>query len=259
MVSGPFTQNYTTYPRKTDASQMNLSINTTFRSDHVELMDDFSINGSQLHDTLDKLGGINKWLGGNKVTIQALKILLKDHPKEKPLTLIDLGCGGGDILRIIADFGVREGYLFTLIGIDANEETVIYASTLSKKYSNITFVHCDIFSEEFSAMNYDIVLCTLFLHHFTEEQLNGFLSTILNKATLGVAVNDLHRHRIAYFLFNLLCLFIPNKMVRDDGLTSILKGFKRHELERMTLKIGAFAQIKWKWAFRYQWIIQKIK
>jgi hypothetical protein len=79
---------------------------------------------------------------------------------------------------------------------------------------------------------------------------------ILEKASIGIVVNDLHRHAMAYFLFRLLCLFTTNNMVREDGLISILKGFKRDELIRISENIGASYRIKWKWAFRYQWIIQ---
>ncbi len=60
---------------------MSLLINTKYRTEETEIMDDFSINGDLLRDTLDKLAGINKWLGGNKVTINGLKKLIKDHPK----------------------------------------------------------------------------------------------------------------------------------------------------------------------------------
>ena len=113
---------------------MNLLVNTKYRISEVELMDDFSINGNILHDTLDKLARINRWLGGNKVTIQGLLEVLKGHPKDEKLTLVDLGCGGGDILRDIAECGNRNGYSFDLVGIDANIHTVNYAKSLSKSY-----------------------------------------------------------------------------------------------------------------------------
>ena len=238
---------------------MSLFIPTKYRTGKSELMDDFSISGAILHDTLDKLASINQWLGGNRVTIQGLKMLLKNHPKDKSLTIIDLGCGGGDVLRAIAKFGIREGYSFSLIGVDANEETVKYASELSQMHPDIQYIHCDIFSDEFKALEYDIVVSTLFLHHFNEEQLIKLLSMILSKASLGIVVNDLHRHPLAYYLFKTLCSVISNKMVIEDGLTSVLRGFKRDDLKSITTKIGAKSHINWKWAFRYQWIIQKNK
>jgi len=235
---------------------MSLFVNTKYRSKKAELMDDFSNNGVLLRDTLDKLAGINKWLGGNRVTINGLKELINGHPKEKTINIIDIGCGGGDVIRDVADYFYRNGYSFKIIGIDANRDTVAYADELSKMYPEISFQHCDIFSDEFKSIEYDVVLSSLFLHHFKDEQLIEFLPEILKKASLGIVVNDLHRHPMAYYLFRMLCLLISNNMVKEDGLISILKGFKHRDLETISKKIGAKYQIRWKWAFRYQWIIQ---
>ena len=235
---------------------MSLLINTTHRTNAVELMDDFSIHGDALYNTLDTLARINKWLGGNLVTIGGLKKILGSHPKEEPITIVDLGCGGGDLLRRISNYGKKEGYTFSLIGIDANTDAICHARYLSKKHHDIRFMDCDIFSEEFDTLQYDLVLSTLFLHHFKEEQIIEMLYKAKNKAKLGIIVNDLHRHPMAYYLFKLICLTIKNKMIIEDGLTSILRGFKREELESISNKLQVRPQIKWKWAFRYQWIIQ---
>tara|TARA_R110000868_G_scaffold338866_1_gene599604 strand:+ start:508 stop:1221 length:714 start_codon:yes stop_codon:yes gene_type:complete len=236
---------------------MSLLINTKQRTDAIEIMDDFSINGKILHRTLDTLANINKWLGGNKVTLNGLKKVLKYHPKKEPLTIIDLGCGSGDMLRKVASFGKKGGYTFRLIGIDANKDAMVYARQLSKNYPEISFTDCDVFSEEFESLTYDVVLSTLFLHHFDENQIINLLSSLKKRAKLGIVVNDLHRHPMAYYLFKMVCLTIKNKMIIEDGLTSILRGFKRKDLEKFSKTLQVIPQIKWKWAFRFQWIIQK--
>ena len=235
---------------------MNFWINTRYRSHLTEKMDDFSISGVELRKTLITLGRINRWLGGNRVTLNGIKKVLNGHPKEQPITILDLGCGGGDMLRDVAEFGVQSGYSFRIIGIDANENTLGYAKELSNSFPDIKFLHCNIFSNEFEQMEYDLVLTSLFLHHFDDKELETLLKRILEKASIGIVVNDLHRHPMAYFLFRLLCVFTNNKMVKEDGLVSILKGFKREELIRISENIGAGYSIRWKWAFRYQWIIQ---
>jgi len=232
-------------------------VNTKYRTNQVELMDDFMMKGELLANTLDQLANINRWLGGNSVTLNGLKKLLKNKSKNKPITIIDLGCGNGDMLRKIAEFGKKEGYIFKLIGIDANEYTVNYAKKLSRNYDEISYLQQDIFSEEFKKLSYDIVIATLFLHHFTEDNIVDLLDIVLKKVNLGVIVNDLHRHSIAYYLFKLLCLTIKNPMVKEDGLISILRGFKRSDLEQISEKLKYNSDIKWKWAFRYQWIITK--
>lgn len=235
---------------------MSLLVDTKYRSTQEEIMDDLEYNGPILHDALDKLAKINHWLGGNKVTINGLKKILVNHSKNELLTIVDLGCGGGDILREISRFGKQNGYQFNLLGIDANQHTVNYARSLSLEYENIEYEAIDIFSNDFKELKYDVVLTTLFLHHFKEEELVTFLKPVLEKAKIGIVVNDLHRHKIAYYLFKLLCITIKNKTIIEDGLTSVLRGFKREELVRISQKLNANYQIKWKWAFRFQWIIK---
>lgn len=231
-------------------------INTTHRSNKTEIMDDFSMKGELLRDTLDKLGNINKWLGGNRVTLSGIKKLLKGQSKDKTYTIIDLGCGHGDILRLVADYGRKAGYTFKLMGIDANQDAIDYATELSTDYPELTFENKDIFSEEFQKLEYDIALATLFLHHFKTEELKELLKQLSNNAKLGLVINDLHRSEIAYGLFKLLSITISNQMIIDDGLTSILRAFKREDLENLSKNLNLKSEIRWKWAFRYQWLIK---
>ena len=235
---------------------MSLFLDTTYRSNDTELMDDFSMKGDLLRDTLDKLGNINKWLGGNRITLGGIKQLLKSQSKDKTYTILDLGCGHGDILRLIADFGRKNNYKFRLIGIDANQDAVDYADELSVNYPELSFRNEDVFSEAFQNLDYDIVLTTLFLHHFQNEEIKSLLATFSNKATLGIVVNDLQRSKIAYGLFKLLGLVISNEMIKQDGLTSILRAFKKEELVDISKALNLKSQIHWKWAFRYQWLIR---
>lgn len=235
---------------------MSLFLNTTYRSNDTEIMDDFSMKGDLLRDTLDKLGNINKWLGGNHVTLDGIKELLKAQPKDKTYTIIDLGCGHGDILRLVADFGRENNYAFKGIGIDANQDAIDYAAELSENYPELSFRNEDVFSETFQELDYDIVLTTLFLHHFKDDDIKKLLSAFSNKAALGIVVNDLQRSEIAYGLFKLLGLTISNDMIKQDGLTSILRAFKKEDLVKISKELNLKSKIRWKWAFRYQWLIK---
>jgi len=236
---------------------MSLLIDTKVRIYDPEIMDDFDLGGPVLHDALDKLSLINKWLGGNAVTIGGLKKLLKHHPRHKTLSIVDLGCGSGDTLRAIDRFGKKHGYSFKLTGVDANSHVINYARSLSRDKEDIRFFAYDIFSKEFDDLEFDIAVCTLFLHHFEDEQLLEVLGNMLRKASTGIIANDLHRNALAYLLFQGLSLFFTNEMVGKDGLTSIKRGFKRNELEEYSKRIDSKYSISWKWAFRYQWLMQK--
>ena len=235
---------------------MKLSVDTTYRSKEKELMDDLQMDGELLYDTLDKIAEINKLLGGNKVVLSGLDFLLKNSNNKTPITIVDLGCGNGAMLRTLAVYARKKKLKFTLIGIDANAHTLAYAETLSQDFEEIQYKNIDVFSKEFDALSFDIVVATLFMHHFDEQEILSLVQQSSTKATIGVVINDLHRHWMSYYLFKVFSLFFGNKMTRHDGAISILRGFKKDELATLAKQINNTSFIRWKWAFRYQWIIQ---
>ncbi len=237
-----------------------MALNTKYRTDKSEIMDDFAMEGEILRDALDKIAKINQLLGGNQLTLRGVEDLIQNVSQSKEIVIVDVGCGNGDMLRTLADFGLKNNLNFLLIGIDANNFTISHARILSENYPNIRYQCKDIFDKSFNELNYDIVLCTLTLHHFKDDEIIYLLNVFFANATIGIVINDLHRSAVAYRLFQALCLvFQLNDMSREDGLISILKGFKKEELihfsEKLSLKNY---KIHWKWAFRYQWIISKI-
>nr|MDJ0646574.1 methyltransferase [Flavobacteriaceae bacterium] len=128
---------------------------------------------------------------------------------------------------------------------------------LSKEYEEITYEQIDVFSKDFEELEYDIALATLFIHHFKEKEIIHILKLMNDTAKVGVIINDLQRHKLAYYLFKIVSSFlVGNEMVQHDGLLSILRGFKRKELEVIANKLNRKNTIRWKWAFRYQWIFK---
>jgi 2-polyprenyl-3-methyl-5-hydroxy-6-metoxy-1,4-benzoquinol methylase len=231
-------------------------VNTQYRTQEAEIMDDFSLQGEELREALDQITRINQLLGGNKVTLEGIKKVIPSN-KTETITIADIGCGNGDMLRMLSDFAQKNKLDFKLIGIDANEFTINYAKKLSVNYPNIDYQCVDIFSEDFKTLKFDIIVCTLTLHHFTNEQILNIITTFRDNAKTGIIINDLHRSKLAYRLFELICfIFKLNRMSRQDGLVSILRGFKKNEIEEFSKKLNLKNyNINWKWAFRYQWII----
>lgn len=234
-------------------------IDTSQRTKDSEIMDDFDLQGDELEKTLHDLENINKWLGGNKITLQGIKKLLKDHSENKPVHIVDVGCGNGAMLREIASWGRTKNFPVKLTGIDANSHAIGIAERLSEYFPEIDYSAENIFDEKFRKKKYDIILCTLTLHHFKNEEIIEIMSNFYQQSRIGVVINDLHRSKQAYYLFRAFCkVFIRNKIARDDGLTSVLRGFKKKELKDFATRIPSENQkIRWKWAYRYQWIIEK--
>ncbi len=237
---------------------MNLTVDTTYRSELPEIMDDLDMKGDQLRDTLDKIAGLNRRLGGNSLTIEGVKRLIRKSPKDKVIKIVDVGCGSGDMLRDLADFAGEHRMKFELVGIDANADTIAYAQKMSKHYPDITYSVQNIFDENFGDLKCDIVVSTLTLHHFSDSEIVSILKTFRKQAKLGIVINDLHRSALAYRLFQLVCVvFRLGSMPKNDGLISILRGFKKNDLRSFSQKLNfKNYSIRWKWAFRYQWIIQ---
>lgn len=236
-----------------------MSLDTTYRTDLEESMDDFSMDNQALITALDDIAKINHVLGGNSVTLEGVKKLIKNIPADQTISIMDFGCGNGDMLRMLSDFGNKNNLKFNLIGIDANGASIRHAQKCSKKYDNISYLAEDIFLYDFSKYNIDIALITLTLHHFKDDEILNLMKVIFNLVKKGIVVNDLQRSKLAYRLFQaIIFVFRLEKMTANDGLISILRGFKRPDLEKFSKQLGFKKySISWKWAFRYQWIIEK--
>ncbi|MGC4033941.1 MAG: methyltransferase domain-containing protein [Tepidisphaeraceae bacterium] len=216
-------------------------------------MDDLDCHGEVVNQTLRELEFINKWLGGNTVTVDAFRKLVKGHEKET-ITVVDLGCGSGDMLRLLSDWGSKNKIKLKLIGIDANPHIIAFARERCADHPEIEFEAVDIFSEDFKRKKFDVAVGTLFYHHFDSAQLTSFFSELREQVGLGIIVNDIHRHRLAYYSIKWLTqLFSRSAMVKFDAPLSVLRAFTKQELKRILNDAGLTRyEIKWKWAFRWQ-------
>ncbi len=236
-----------------------IAFSNKYRSSQEEIMDDLDFHGDEMKNLLKDLKTVNKWLGGNNITIDGLQELLKNHSKNQAIVLLDVGCGDGEMLRKCSDFGRKNNYNFVCIGLDFNKNILKVAERESQKYPNITFEKVDVFSDKKLIPNCDIALCTLFLHHFSNEEIEIILNTFLTKTKIGLIINDLHRSKQAFNLFKIVSkLFLKTKTASHDGLVSIARGFKKQELVDISRKIpNQISSIQWRWAFRYQWLLKK--
>lgn len=229
-----------------------------YRSEEPEVMDEFHLQGTQMQLLLTDLNLVNKWLGGFRLTLDGISELMEGRDITSPVTIIDLGCGDGEMLRQIARFAEMKGYRVNLIGIDANAHILAEAQKRSHEFPDINFRKMDVFSEELHTIPFDIALCTLFLHHFNNNDIVCLLQRLSERAGMGIVINDLHRSRTAFGLFRLISrIFLVTPVSRRDGLVSIARGFKKKELVHLSENIrGMNSRIRWKWAFRFEWILK---
>lgn len=228
------------------------------RSNEIEVMDDLTCSGAVVNQTLVELEVINTWLGGNAVTMSGLQTLLSSTSiANKTLKIADVGCGGGDMLKLLASYFKKNSLGADLTGIDANPNIIEFAKKNAKSFTEIHFQTQDITSESFRSQRYDIVFATLFFHHFTSEQLIEIFKSLKKQATIGIVINDLHRHWLAYYSIKILTKFFSKStMVQYDAPVSVLRGFKRNELIEILQNAGITNySLRWKWAFRWQLVI----
>lgn len=171
--------------------------------------------------------------------------------------LVDVGCGGGDTLRAMADWARTEQISMKFIGIDANAYTVAYAQDQLKNYPEIQLLQGDIFSGMLKDIPHDILTFNLVLHHFPTETLQSYLPLWCDQARLCVLINDLQRHILPYFLYQLVTRVLgASPMVRQDGSLSIRKGFTQKEWKKLLHFCPSDKrEIRWRWAFRHQLVI----
>ena len=227
----------------------------TSRSIDLEMMDDFSLDHRVINPIMNDLEVINKLLGGYALFFDAFKRLdLKNG-----MCISDWGCGGGDSLRVLSRWTAKRNLDLQFIGLDATASAVEYARNKAKSFPEISFMHTDVMSDDLKPQQFDIVISSLFTHHFEDQNWVKLIEKMLCCCKYAVIVNDLHRHWFAYHSIGFLTrLFSRSEMVKHDSQLSVLKGFRRQELESMLRDMGITNYcLKWKWAFRWQLIIYK--
>lgn len=227
------------------------------RSREAELMDDPEVSQQTLKDVLQDINRANRILGGNKATIMALSQLVSQNPRDS-YTVLDMGCGDGAMLREVVLFFRQIGKNVKCLGIDLNGNALRMAREASQDIPEITYLKKDILDSDASGLECDILITTLTLHHFYDEEIPSILKRFGKLARIGIVINDLQRSPLAYSLFKVFSLiFIHTAMAKNDGLVSIARGFTKAELMQFSkVIIGAEHKISWQWAFRYVWIIK---
>jgi 2-polyprenyl-3-methyl-5-hydroxy-6-metoxy-1,4-benzoquinol methylase len=222
----------------------------TVRSDKTELLDLPDIPAADIRRNLYELSVINRYLGGHAITVCGFNELAKN---EVTIHVCEIGCGGGDNLKAIEKKMNGRDMHLVFTGIDINPDCVSVANQINW-LSPAQFLVQDYKKMHFDVKP-DILFCSLFCHHFTESELILMFRWLHVNSRCGFFINDLHRHPIAYWSIRLLTLlFSKSYLVKNDAPISVLRGFKKKELEHLLNKAGiANYSIQWKWAFR--WLI----
>lgn len=222
------------------------------RSNQKELLDGDQLPFEDIRRNMEELDIINNLLGGHRITLAGIQALLPESvSKMTPLHICEIGCGGGDNLRIIKQYLDQKGISAKYTGIDLNPHCISYAQS-RKDNSGISFICSDYQSADFEK-NPHILFSSLFCHHFTTDALWQQWQWMKEKSKLGFFVNDLHRHPLAYYSIRWLTQwFSKSYLVKNDAPLSVLRGFRRSELIALQQAVlPGEVTLHWKWAFRW--------
>jgi 2-polyprenyl-3-methyl-5-hydroxy-6-metoxy-1,4-benzoquinol methylase len=225
------------------------------RSHEKELLDGSGIPFGDIERNMRELDVINTWLGGHAISIAGLRRLTRDRLR---INICEIGCGGGDNLRVLARWCYRRGIRVSVTGIDINADCLAVARGRWTE-GDAEWVHSDYRNVLFTREKPDIIFSSLFCHHFNNEELIFQLRWMGEHAALGWFINDLHRHPLAYYSIRLLTrLFSGSYLVKHDAPMSVLRGFRRADWESLLRQAGAGSfSLQWRWAFRWLVVANK--
>ena len=223
----------------------------TYRSDQKELLDELNIPQGLLHKNLRELDILNRTTGGHSISLKGIKQLITD--REKCYHIVDLGCGSGDSLRVIADWARKHQFNVSLTGVDMNSDAIDYLNIHCAGYPEISGFAGDYLDYLDDNKTVDILLCSLFCHHLNDNELLSLFNRFSVEVGVGFVINDLKRNWLAYYSAWIFTrLFNGTKLARNDGPISVLRGFKFEELENMLIQSSIpNYSIKEQWIFRF--------
>ncbi len=227
-------------------------VNLKERSSIKELLDDDDIPFADIKQNMKELNTINTFLGGHGITLAGVKRMLKQLTANNLITICEIGCGGGDNLRAINNWCIKNKIQVQLIGIDIKKECIDFAK-LQCAHLDAKWIHNDYATVSFGTTKPDIIFSSLFCHHFSNADLVKMLNWMKLNCSKGFFINDLHRHPLAYYSIRWITqLFSSSYLVKNDAPLSVARSFVRNEWHALfdTNGIKNYT-IQWKWAFRF--------
>ncbi len=194
----------------------------------AERMDDPQCDLRELERTYAQFRVINALVAGWRATYRER---LRPHLRRGEVTtLLDVGCGGGDLARALARWARRDGFDLRVTGIDPDPRAHAWARR-QPPVEGVQFRRA--LSSELVAdgERFDLVVSNHLLHHLDPAQLRGLLADSARLARTAVVHSDIQRARAAYALFSAgTWPFFRGSFIREDGLISIRRSFTAAEL-----------------------------
>ena len=172
------------------------------------------------------------------------------------LRIVDLATGSGDIPRLIVDHARKVGATVATDALDRQAATLEIAKRLSANYPEISFLEADMLEWQ-PQTSHDLVLCTLVLHHFSEDDAVRVLQRCRELSQRFVLVSDLRRGLLASVgVYLLTALIFRDPMTKYDARLSAARAFSFSELAELARRAGwrNFRHKKFRFARQAIWL-----
>ncbi len=222
-----------------------------------EIMDDPLLSDEEHERALQGLARVH-WLTGSTQRLW-LKLLplLRQQKTGAPLRVMDVGCGDGLMLRQLAVKCQRHGFPIQPIGCDLSERALAMTATAARRDGLEIELHRVDVTQQALPVDADVIICSLFLHHFSEPQVVAILKQFGSSARRLLLVEDLLRSPLGYYLCWLgVHVLTRSRVVHTDGLLSVRAAFTLPEIEGLiseTEITGARLSKHWPERFFLEW------
>lgn len=205
-----------------------------------ELLDHPDADPRVVHESLHHIARSNRWFGGWWAVRHGLGRILRAAPDKQPLTLLDVGTGLADLPRAAVRWAARRGIAVTPLGLERHRT----AAALASRHGVRTMLACA-GALPVRDKSVDVVIASQLVHHLAPEAIVTFCREADRIARLGVVIADLRRSRWAlagFWIGSRLLGF--DRATRDDGLTSVRRGFTAAELRALVARAGIEARVE---------------
>lgn len=208
------------------------------RIDGEEWLDQGMGSPEAIGQSLADLSRINRWLGGMRGLASHLYPRLRSWRADRP-RMLDLGAGGCTIPAAIARWAERERIPLQIFALDLQHAHLRWAQAQVRSRAEIILVQGDVATPPFAAGSVDLVISSLFLHHFTPTALLQLLPKWVRLARRSLVMSDLVRHPVPYWFMKASSpVFARSAITRHDAAVSIRRAYRPQELQDIAVEAG---------------------
>ncbi len=199
-----------------------------------ELLDGDQGTPLEIAQSLDDLWRINRWLGGVSSSLRLLGHFFK-RTGAHPVRILDVGSGDARLARLLRRELLRQSIRAEFFVLDRRFTHLEFGSPA---VGGLIPVVADVLALPFSERSFEVVLCNLFLHHFSGSMAQELLRRLAAVASEAVLINDLERNLLPYLFIRFATSFTRSRITRHDAPASVRQAYTHDELASLAAAAG---------------------